>query len=62
MLVGLLLVTTLAHAAPAASLHAQAGALVDSVRQFPRVEGSNLEGKRFALSTDFAAEYNVAVR
>ena len=61
MLVGLLLVMTLAPSAPVASMHAQAGALVDSVRQFPRVEGSNLEGKRFALPTDFEAEYNVVL-
>jgi hypothetical protein len=39
----------LAHSAPAVSLHAQGGPMVDSVRQFPRVEGSNLE------------EYNVVI-
>ena len=61
MLVGMLLMTALAQSAPAVSLHTQAEPLVDSVRQFPRVEGSNLEGKRFALPTDFEAEYNVVL-
>ena len=61
MLVCILLMTALAHSAPAVSLNAQGGPLVDSVRQFPRVEGSNLEGKKFALPTDFEAEYNVVI-
>jgi hypothetical protein len=34
---------------------------VDSVRQFPRVEGSNLEGRRFLLPADFEAELNVVI-
>jgi hypothetical protein len=61
MLVCMFLMMALAHSAPAVSLHAQGGPMVDSVRQFPRVEGSNLEGKRFALPTDFEAEYNVVI-
>lgn len=35
--------------------------MVDSVRQFPRVEGSNLEGRRFTLPTDFEGDYNVVL-
>ena len=35
--------------------------MVDSVRQFPRVEGSNLEGRRFTLPTDFEGDYNVVI-
>jgi hypothetical protein len=31
------------------------------VRQFPRVEGSNLEGRRFSLPADFEAELNVVL-
>ena len=38
---------------------APAGIVADSVRQFPRVEGANLEGKRFALPGDFETAYNV---
>ena len=61
MLIGLLLMTALTPSASAVPLRATAAERVDSVRQFPRVEGSNLEGKRFALPTDFGAEYNVVV-
>ena len=61
MLIGLLLMTALTPSASAVPLRATAAARVDSVRQFPRVEGSNLEGKRFALPTDFEGEYNVVV-
>ena len=61
MLVGMLLMTALTHSAPAVPLRATAAERVDSVRQFPRVEGSNLEGKRFALPSDFEAEYNVVI-
>lgn len=35
--------------------------LADSVRQFPRVEGTNLEGRRFTLPVDFEGEYNVVL-
>ena len=61
MLIGLLLMTALGQLVPATPLRATVGTLVDSVRQFPRVEGSNLEGKRFALPTDFEAAYNVVL-
>ena len=61
MLIGLLFMTALTVAGPAVSLRETVAAPVDTVRQFPRVEGSNLEGKRFALPTDFGAEYNVVV-
>ena len=61
MLLGLLLMTALTHTTPAALLPETSDERVDSVRQFPRVEGSNLEGKRFALPTDFETEYNVVV-
>lgn len=69
MLIGLLLVTVLAIDVPAAAPAVAAlsaprettGSVGDSVRQFPRVDGSNLEGKRFALPGDFEAEYNVVV-
>jgi hypothetical protein len=31
----------------------------DSTIRFPKVEGKNLEGRRFSLPSDFEAEYNV---
>ena len=31
----------------------------DTLAQFPRVEGTNLEGQRFSLPTDFGGELNV---
>ena len=61
MLIGLLFMTALTVAGPAVSLRETVAAPVDTVRQFPRVEGSNLEGKRFALPTDFETEYNVVI-
>jgi len=42
-----------------ATLPAHASA--DSVRRFPRVEGKNLEGKRFVLPADFEGKYNVVL-
>lgn len=33
----------------------------DSAFHFPRVEGSNLEGRRFALPNDFEGELNIAL-
>jgi hypothetical protein len=50
-----------------AILTPQAGAMVpdvlhtrtDSTLRFPKVEGSNLEGRRFSLPADFESEYNV---
>jgi hypothetical protein len=61
----LLLVTAFAANAPAASSSAAprepTRAAGDSVGRFPRVEGSNLEGRRFALPGDFEAEYNVVL-
>ena len=33
----------------------------DSTLRFPRVEGSNLEGRRFSLPSDFEGELNIAV-
>lgn len=33
----------------------------DSVRHFPRVEGTNLEGRRFSLPSDFEGEYNIVL-
>jgi len=35
--------------------------MADSIRQFPRVEGSNLEGRRFTLPTDFEGDYNIVL-
>ena len=36
-------------------------ASADSVRRFPRVEGTNLEGHRFVLPADFEGKYNVVL-
>ena len=52
-----------------AALHGQAEAIVprfmtdapDSTLRFPRVEGSNLEGRRFSLPSDFEGELNIAL-
>ena len=33
----------------------------DSIRQFPRVQGTNLEGRTFLLPSDFESEYNVVL-
>ena len=33
----------------------------DTLAQFPRVEGTNLEGRRFSLPTDFGGELNVVL-
>lgn len=52
-----------------ATIHGQAEALVttltgvrpDTTIQFPKVEGSNLEGRRFSLPTDFAGELNIVL-
>ena len=61
MIIGLLLVTALAHQPDSVSPGVRPGTLVDSVRQFPRVAGTNLEGRRFSLPADFEAEYNVVL-
>jgi len=42
-----------------APLPAQASA--DTTRRFPRVEGANLEGRRFNLPADFEGKYNVVL-
>ena len=36
-------------------------ASADSVRRFPHVEGTNLEGRRFDLPADFEGNYNVVL-
>jgi hypothetical protein len=61
MLSGLLLVTALVLRADSAPPGVGSGATVDSVRQFPRVEGTNLDGRRFSLPADFEAEFNVVI-
>jgi len=61
MIIGLLLVTALAHQPDSVSPGVGRDAIVDSVRQFPRVEGKNLEGRRFSLPADFEAEFNVVL-
>jgi hypothetical protein len=61
MLIGLLLVTTLGLHADSVAPGAGPGAPSDSVRQFPHVEGTNLEGRRFSLPADFEAEFNVVI-
>ncbi len=44
----------------AAAAHAQEVKVApDSTRLFPRVEGSNLEGRRFVLPADFEGELNL---
>lgn len=52
-----------------AAIHSQAEALMpavgcsqsDTTRYFPKVEGSNLEGRHFSLPTDFEGELNVVL-
>jgi len=61
MFAGLLLVTALVHRDPAALPRAAQGMPADSVRQFPRVEGKNLEGRQFSLPADFEADFNVVL-
>ena len=61
MLFSLMLVTALAHHAAVVSPGGGPGVFVDSLPQFPRVEGTNLEGRRFSLPADFESEYNVVI-
>ena len=48
-----------------AAVHGRAEAIVtvrpDSTLRFPRVEGSNLEGRQFALPNDFEGELNIVL-
>lgn len=60
MLLGLLLVTALGHHVPTAPSSTN-GVTGDSLRQFPRVEGRNLEGRPFSLPAGFEADYNVVL-
>ena len=59
MLIGLLLATALSVEDALGASGVTADIRADSVRQFPRVEGTNLEGRRFVLPADFEADYNV---
>jgi len=59
-LAGLLLVPAFATDSSAAPRRITA-VVRDTVLQFPRVEGSNLEGRKFALPADFEGEYNVVL-
>ncbi|MEQ1693595.1 MAG: hypothetical protein ABMA00_20065 [Gemmatimonas sp.] len=61
MLRGLLLATMLVYDTPTAHTRETSGVVHDSTRQFPRVEGANLEGRRFSLPADFESEYNVVL-
>jgi hypothetical protein len=61
MLLGLLLVTALARPAGFDWPGVGPGVFVDSVRQFPRVEGTNLEGRRFSLPAELESAYNVVI-
>ncbi len=58
---GLLLVATLAFDTPAPQPRATNGVVEDSIRRFPRVQGTNLEGRTFSLPSDFESEYNVVL-
>jgi hypothetical protein len=58
--VALLLALGLEHDRPD-SVKLGPGPLNDSGRYFPRVEGTNLEGRKFTLPADFEAKYNVVV-
>jgi hypothetical protein len=58
---GLLLLAALAHSPEVAQAVGRAGVTSDSVRQFPRVEGTNLGGRRFSLPGDFEAAFNVVL-
>jgi hypothetical protein len=61
MLTGLLLVSALALRVDSVSPGTGSGTTANPVRQFPRVEGSNLEGRRFLLPADFEADLNVVI-
>ncbi len=59
MLIGMLLLTALGLRADSVLPAVRPGVIVDTVRMFPRVKGTNLEGRRFSLPADFEAEFNV---
>ena len=62
MLLSLLLATTYACATPAGHAGAPNGVEArDSIRRFPRVVGTNLEGRRFSLPDDFGSDYSVVI-
>ena len=61
MLAGLLLATALACEVPSAFPRVSNGVDADSIRRFPRVEGTNLEGRKFSLPADFESEYSVVL-
>jgi hypothetical protein len=56
-----LLFAVIARGALAAAVPGYHAAEADSVMRFPKVEGSNLEGKRFSLPGDFGGELNVVL-
>lgn len=58
-MLGALLLAMALGAGATTSPHLTQGVLSDSLRQFPSVEGSNLEGRRFALPAEFETEYSV---
>ena len=43
------------------SVQAQSGSTADSLAQFPRVEGTNLEGRHFVLPSDLGGSLNVVL-
>lgn len=61
MLLGLLIGTALGLGADSVSPEVGTSVPADSARHFPRVEGTNLEGRRFSLPADFGAEFNLVI-
>jgi len=61
MLAGLLLAASLGCEVPSPPSRAPNGVDADSIRRFPRVEGTNLEGRKYSLPADFESDYNVVL-
>lgn len=59
-LVAILVIATM-HSKADAIVSPVTGAKPDSTVRFPKVEGSNLEGRRFSLPTDFGGEISVVL-
>ena len=58
--IALLLIAAI-HEPAAALMPTSSGTRADSVVRFPTVTGSNLEGRRFVLPTDFEGELNIVL-
>ena len=61
MRAGLLLLCAIVSETSAAQPRIAEGIPTDSIRQFPPVKGTNLEGRSFSLPSDFESTYNVVL-